>query len=106
MQPESDWKFWQVIGGFVLSAASGLIGGAWVSRGVLESLRQADTALALRVAHLEKQLEVLAAMSTSLAVLTALQKEMKEDIKAIFGRLDRRKSAAPHQEERRAPHDG
>ena len=93
-----------MIGGCLLSAVSGLIGGAWVSRGVLEGLRQADTALALRVTHLEKQLEALASMSISLAVLTTLQAEMKEDIKAIFGRLDRRESDSPHQEERRVIH--
>ena len=104
MQPESDWKFWQVIVGCVLSAGGGLIGGGWVSRGVLESLRQADTALALRVTRLEGQLESLASISISLAVLTALQKEMKEDIKAIFERLDRRESESPHQEERRVIH--
>lgn len=89
MQPESDWKFWQVVGGCVLSAAGGLIGGAWVSRGVLEGLKQADMALASRVEHLEKQLEALTSMSTSIAVLAALQSEMKEDIKAIFERLER-----------------
>ena len=105
MQPESDWIFWQVIVGCVLSAGGGLIGGGWVSRGVLESLRQADTALALRVTRLEGQLESLASISISLAVLTALQKEMKEDIKAIFGRLDRRAADTPHQEERRLSHD-
>ena len=101
MQPESDWKFWQVIGGCVLSAVSGLIGGAWVSRGVLENLRQADTSLALRVAHLEKQLDALASMSISLAVLTALHAEMEKDIKAIFGRLNRREEDLPHEVERR-----
>lgn len=104
VQSESDWKFWQVIGGCVLSVVSGLIGGAWVSRGVLENLRQADTALALRVTHLEKQLDALASMSISLAVLTTLQTEMKEDIKAIFGRMDRREADAPHHVERRAGH--
>lgn len=105
MQPESDWKFWQVIVGCLLSAGGGLIGGGWVSRGVLESLRQADRDLDGRVTRLEKQLDALASMSISLAVLTALQKEMKEDIKAIFGRLDRRETDAPHQEERRINHD-
>jgi hypothetical protein len=105
VQPESDWKFWQVIVGCVLSAGGGLIGGGWVSRGVLESLRQADRDLDGRVTRLEKQLDALASMSISLAVLTALQKEMKEDIKAIFGRLDRREADAPHQEERRINHD-
>jgi len=39
-----------------------------------------------------------------IAQVTALQKEMKEDIKAIFGRLDRRGADAPHQEERRVIH--
>lgn len=103
MQPENDWKFWQAVGGYVLSAASGLIGGAWISRGVLESLRHADTALAVRVTNLEKQLEVLAAMSTNIAVLAALQTEMQADIKAIFERLERRQMEVyppPHGERR------
>lgn len=103
MQSSEDLKFWQAVGGCVLSAASGLIGGAWVSRGVLESLRQADTALSIRVTNLEKQLEVLAAMSTNIAVLTVLQTEMQADIKAIFERLERRQMEVyppPHGERR------
>lgn len=104
VQPESDWKFWQVIVGCVLSAGGGLIGGGWVSRGVLESLRQADAALGVRVTNLETQLRSLASMSTSLAVIAALQDEMKDDIKEIKGRLNRRESDAPHQEERRVAH--
>ena len=103
MQPENDWKFWQVVGGYVLSAASGLIGGAWISRGVLDSLRHADTALAVRATNLEKQLEVLAAMPTNIAVLAALQAEIQADIKAIFERLERRQMEVyppPHGERR------
>lgn len=101
VQPESDWKFWQVVVGCVLSAGGGLIGGGWVSRGVLESLRQADKDLDRRATHLEKQLDALASMSISLAVLTALHAEMEKDIKAIFGRLNQREEDFPHEAERR-----
>lgn len=101
MQPEGDWKFWQVVGSCVLSAVGGLIGGAWASRGVLDSLREADKDLSKRVEHLEKHLDALAKMSINLAVLAALQTEMKEDIKAIFDRLNRRAEDLPHEKERR-----
>lgn len=94
-----------MIVGCLLSSAGGLILGGWVSRGVLDNLREADKALALRVTHLEKQLDALSSMSISLAVLTTLQAEMKEDIKAIFGRLNRRKEDLPHEEEQRLIHE-
>jgi len=105
MQSESDWKFWQWLLTTALATVGGLIGGAWVSRGVLEELRQKDAALELRLAALEKTMEAIHSLDRNLAVLAALSGEMKADVKEIFDRLNRRTSDQPHIGERRIDTD-
>jgi len=92
--PEEGFGFWQWVAAGFVSVVSGLIGGAWISRGVLEKLKQTGENHEHRICVIERNCsdncKVLAQISTSLAVLIALQNEMKADIKEVYERLNRR----------------
>ena len=96
-----DWKFWQWVIGGLISVVSGLIGGAWISRGVLEGLRHSAVDHERRLAIIEQQMTALSSMATNLAVLTAMHSEMKDDIKEIFKRCNRRYHDEPVGKDRR-----
>jgi hypothetical protein len=95
---------------------------------VLEALRQADSAIILRVTSLEtlqaqcrsglrdeikgavqqafdqqalRHAEQMGEIRTDLAVIVALGAETKDDLKEIFSRLNRRESEVPYVGERR-----
>ena len=44
MQVSDDFEFWKWVGGALVAVASGLVGGGWAGRGILESLRLKITA--------------------------------------------------------------
>lgn len=95
--------WWQILCG-AGSMVSGSIVGAWVARGTLDGLKQKNIVQDLRLDSLERDREVIREMASNLAVLAAIQDEMKDDIKSIFGRLNYRSDDQPHGPERR--HNG
>jgi len=128
VQPENDWRFWQWVGVGALSVLAWVSGRSWKARGLLEALRQADTAILVRVAALEttqvqcraglrdeirsavqqafdqqslRHVEQMGEIKKDLAVLVALGAETKDDIKDIFDRLNRRGAETPYVGERR-----
>jgi len=105
IHPEENWGFWQWVLGGLVSVGSGLIGGAWISRGVLEKIKQTGDNHEMRILAIEKNCgencKVLAQIATNLAVMIALQAEMKDDIKEVFDRLNRRGDDRRNDEERR-----
>lgn len=128
MQPEGDWRFWQWVGTGLVALLAWVVGRSWNARGVLEALRQADSAIILRVTSLEtlqaqcrsglrdeikgavqqafdqqalRHAEQMGEIRTDLAVIVALGAETKDDLKEIFSRLNRRESEVPYVGERR-----
>jgi hypothetical protein len=103
--PEEGLGFWQWVAGGIVSVFSGLIGGAWISRGVLEKIKQTNDNHEHRICIIERNCadncKVLAQISTNLAVVLALQSEMKADVKEVFDRLNRRADDRRIDEDRR-----
>lgn len=81
--------FWAVLTGAV-SVGVGGVGGAWAARGTLAAIEQKNALQDLRLDALERDRETLHDMASNIAVLTALQSEMKDDVQAISERLNRR----------------
>lgn len=93
--------FWAVLTGAV-SVVVGMVGGAWAARGTLAAIEQKNALQDLRLDALELDREVIRGMASNIAVLAALQGEMKDDVQAIFERLNRRADDHPqHAPERR-----
>ena len=119
MQASEDWQLWKLIIGAIWSALSGAAVGGWVGRGMVEDVRQKVALSAQRIDALEAEqskcqsmlkeeireivqqvvdrqalarAEQMGEIRTELAVITALHGETQQDVKAIFARLDRRKS--------------
>lgn len=70
----------------------------------LEWVKQKNIIQNLRLDSLERDREVIREMASNLAVLAAIQDEIKDDVKSIFDRLNRRSDDQPHGPERR--HNG
>lgn len=93
--------FWTVLTG-TISATAGMVCGAWVARGTLAAIEQKNALQDLRLDSLELDREVIRGMASNVAVLAALQGELKADVQAIFERLNRRTDDQPqHAPERR-----
>ena len=92
--------FWAALTGAV-SVGVGMVGGAWAARGTLAAIEQKNALQDLRLDALERDREALRDMASNIAVLTALQSEMKDDVQAIFERLNRRADDQPNTKERR-----
>jgi len=93
--------FWAVLTGLV-SVVVGMVGGAWAARGTLAAIEQKNALQDMRLDTLELDREVIRGMASNIAVLTALQSELKSDVQAIFERLNRRTDDQPqHAPERR-----
>ena len=99
MPPEAGgWIQWAV------SLALGLIGGAWAARGMLATMQKDIAVHDTRIKALEIDREIIREMASQLAVVAALQGEMRDDVKEIFDRLNRRADDRQTGEERR--HNG
>ena len=120
-----DLGFWRWVATAAVGLLTGAVGWAWASRGVLEDLRAADRKAvddvkAIKVAMAAcqatfigsmidkkqgeealKHAEQMAEIRTNMAVMVAMQGEMKEDIKDIFARLNRRSDDRKCGDERR-----
>lgn len=128
--PTNDWNVWRWVLGGVGSMLSGAAFGGWVSRGMLEGIKQQLTTVKADVATLQRDqsrcqatlkddirqivqqaidhqsmrnADHLQAIRTDLAVLVALHGETQKDVQALFDRLDRRQheTALPPKGERR-----
>lgn len=80
-----DWIRWAMAG--AVSFVVGLVGGSWAARGMLDEMRQKAAVHEVRLAALELDRETIREMASNIAVLAALQCEMKDDVKEIFDRL-------------------
>ncbi|MGD9948916.1 MAG: hypothetical protein AB7U29_10610 [Desulfobulbus sp.] len=95
-------NFWQWLAGGAASFLIGLIGGTWAARGVLDELKLKNVVQDMRLEALERDREAIRDMATNMAVVAALQVEMKDDVKEIFARLNLRVDDKPHETERRS----
>lgn len=106
---EGDTGFWQWLlsGGFwavitgAASVAGSMVVGAWVARGTLAKIEQKSALHDQRLSILENDRASLLKMASDVAVLAALQAEMRADIQAIFERCNRRFDDQHHEPERR-----
>lgn len=80
-----DWTKWAAT---MASFVAGIVGGTWAARGELEKLKQKNIVQDMRLDAIEKDRESIESMAKNLAVLAALQNEMRDDIKEIFQRCN------------------
>lgn len=123
MQVSDDFEFWKWAGGAIIAAVSGLVGGVWSGRGILENLKReittTQTTVEVSVARIDalearqdaQSAEIrhcvdeirqgVAEIRQGVAVVSALHAETQTDVREIFARLNQRQVALPHDEERR-----